>query len=53
MVIINCKKGEWGLRPQAGGFTPSTPEIILNLIVPSDLTSLDLSATGVWIEYEE
>ncbi|WP_421654915.1 hypothetical protein [Leptothermofonsia sp. ETS-13] len=25
---------EWGLRLQAGDFTPSTPEIILHLIAP-------------------
>ncbi|MCL6436883.1 MAG: hypothetical protein K6T90_22285, partial [Leptolyngbyaceae cyanobacterium HOT.MB2.61] len=33
--IINWKKGERGRCPQAGGFTPSTPKTIFNLIAPS------------------
>ncbi len=35
--MINWKKGGWGRCPQAGGFTPSTPKTIFNLITPSYL----------------
>ncbi len=34
---MNWKKGEWGRCSQAGGFTPSTPKTIFNLIAPSYL----------------
>ena len=37
---MNCKKGVWGLRPQAGGIAPSTPTSIFYLIAP---TYLDIS----------